>query len=196
MSLNRLIELSAIKQDLDEGAVAGSSANPAGGSHSTIKTTGSSGTTERTAQQKGKRAVTITHQGKTEDGEVESEDNHRMRVKRKSGRVESIMKNQVGDKKRYQVADKMSDKMAEGLVFEAKDEYDSSGDFTSEFFGVGAKIHEIEAIVRQPRWNSWMTSTDHNYSTSCVALSADVISSLKALEVAFDALKGEILSAE
>jgi hypothetical protein len=192
MSLNRLIELSAIKQDLDEGAVAGSSANPAGGSHTTIKTTGSSGTTDRTVQQKDKRPITITHNGKTEDGEVESEDNHRMRVKRKSGRVESIMKNQVGDKKRYQVADKM----AEGLVLEAKKDYDDSGDFTEEFFGVGAKIHDMEAIVRQPRWNNWMASTDHNYSTSCVALSADVISSLKALEEAFDALKGEILSAE
>jgi hypothetical protein len=85
-------------------------------------------------------------------------------------------------------------KMNEGLLNEGKD-YSDSGEFTEELFAVGAHIQDMKKIVRMPRWNAWMVSTDHNFGTTSVSLSNDFATKLSELDKAFDALEDELHSA-
>lgn len=103
-----------------------------------------------------------------------------------------IKKTVQGQGKMYQIVDR---KVTEGVkINEAKD-YSDSGEFTDELFSVSDHINKIKQTVRQPKWTNWMQVTDDNFGTSSVALNADVVTKLKELDTAFDALENELHSA-
>lgn len=80
--------------------------------------------------------------------------------------------------------------MYEDQLNEAAD-YDDSSEFTEEFYKMEAQITDIKGRMKNPRWMSWMKTTDSNFGTECEAPARAAIQAIGTLQAQMSDLDAE-----
>ena len=77
---------------------------------------------------------------------------------------------------------------ATGGFFTESKGYDSSGDFTDEFYDLFAQTTKMKKVMKNAKWLEYLRLGDFNMGTSTEGLGRDAIKAIVALEDALQAI--------